>query len=304
MPAEERQKHLSTLRETPGRLKALLAGVPKKLALWEPAPGKWSILEIVCHMRDMERDAYLDRYRRILDEDGPTLPDIDGDQYSLERDYRAQRLAEVVRDWKRLRRESLKLLRSVGRDQWERRGTHETAGPITMEQLLVRQAVGNDEAHLAQIEAIQKRHEILGRLAAAPARLAQATRGLDSEAVRRSPTPGKWSAIEIACHLRDTERVYAERITKMAHRERPELWNMDNPRVAEALRYRDADPVAVTREFKRRREATLKLLEALPPPTWQRVGLHPKRGEITIEGLATVLAAHDDNHLAQIQALR
>ena len=131
----ERAQHLKTLTETPARLKAALKGVSKKLAAARPAPGKWSILEIVCHMRDMEREAYLARYRRILAEDNPPLPDIDGDTIALERDYRAQSLAAVLRDWSKLRKESLKLLKKVKGGQWERVGTHETAGRLTRRRL-------------------------------------------------------------------------------------------------------------------------------------------------------------------------
>jgi DinB family protein len=86
---QDRKQWLEVLRTTPSRLKALLKGVPRSVALWAPAPGKWSILEIVCHMRDMEREAYLARYERILAEDEPRLPDVDGDAYSFELDYRA-----------------------------------------------------------------------------------------------------------------------------------------------------------------------------------------------------------------------
>jgi len=65
----ERAALLHIVAETPARLKAALKGVPKKLLLGTPGPGKWSILEIVAHMRDMERHAYLTRYRRILAEE-------------------------------------------------------------------------------------------------------------------------------------------------------------------------------------------------------------------------------------------
>jgi hypothetical protein len=299
----ERRRHLETLRSTPARLKAELKGVPKAVLLFTPAPGKWSILEIVCHLRDMERDAYLERYRRILAEDSPQLPDIDGDVYSLEGDYRAQKLSDALREWTRLRRESLKLLGGVKREQWERAGIHETAGRLTMADFLRRQAIGNDEAHLAQIDAAKRRHAILERLAAAPARLAKALRAFSGDAVRRAPAPGKWSALEIACHLRDIDRLYAERVSKAAFSERPSFWMMDNAVVSEKLRYRDADPAAVLKEHRRRREDLVSLLRALPDPSWQRAGLHPKRGELTIEALAHVIAAHDDNHLDAIAAL-
>ncbi|MFI5183015.1 MAG: DinB family protein [Vicinamibacteria bacterium] len=304
MDQQERDRYLTTLAATPGRLKGALSGVPKKLLLWTPAPGKWSIQEIVCHMRDMEREAYLERYRRILAEDNPTLPDIDGDAYAIERDYRSLRLGEVLRDWAKLRKESLRLLRKVKGAQWERIGTHETAGPFSVETFLRRHAVGNDEAHLGQIDAIRRRHEILTALESAPAALAEATRDLSGEALRRQPSPDKWSIIEIACHLRDIERVYAERFTKMAHQERPTFWMLDNARVAGALRYREADLRAAIKEWRRLRDDTVALLRSLPHASWQRTGLHPKRGELTLEQLAGVLAGHDRSHLDRIRDLR
>lgn len=297
----ERKRLLGILRETPAKLRAALKGVPKAVATWPPAPGKWSILEILCHMRDMERDAYLARYRRILAEDQPRLPDIDGDACALENEYRAQKLTEVLADWKQLRRECLKLLAGVKREQWERAGVHETAGPLTMAELLRRHALGNDEAHLGQIDGIKRRHAALQKLASVPARLAKALRAFTPDSVRQAPEPGQWSAIEVACHMRDVDSLYAERVAKAAFSDRPSFWMMDNARVAEKLRYREADPAAVLKEHKRRREALVSLLQALPQPVWQRTGLHPKRGEISIEALAGVIAAHDESHLAQIQ---
>jgi hypothetical protein len=89
----------------------------------------------------------------------------------------------------------------------------------------------------------------------------------------------------------------------MAFSDRPALWMMDNARVAEKLRYREADPGAVLKEHRRRREGLVSLLRALPHGAWQRTGLHPKRGELTIEALAGVVADHDDAHLSRIEAL-
>jgi len=204
-----------------------------------------------------------------------------------------------------VRKENLNLLKRVRDGQWARTGTHETAGPVTMETLLRRHAVGNDEAHLGQIEAIGRRHKVLSDLAAGPAALAAAVRGLGDEALRRAPGPGKWSIVEIACHLRDIERVYAERFTKMAfHAEKPSFWMLDNDRAAEALGYRTADVRAVLKEWKRLRDDTLVLLRALPHDSWKRTGHHPKRGDLTVEQLAVVLAAHDRNHLDRVASLR
>jgi hypothetical protein len=303
MDDQERKRYLDILRETPAKLKAATKGVPKAVLTWTPAPGKWSILEIVCHMRDMERDAYLTRYQRILSENEPKLPDAHGDRYALENDYRSQKLSDALRDWTPLRRECLKLLSKAKRGDWERAGIHETDGRLTLADFLKRQAIGNDEAHLDQIGAIKRRHAVLGRLQAFPARLAKALKSFSPDALRRPPRPGKWSAIEIACHLRDVEQLYEERVTKAAFSDRPAFWMMDNALVSEKLRYRDADPGAVLREHRRRREDLTSILRSLPPPIWARTGLHPKRGEITIEKLAEVIADHDESHLGQVEAL-
>jgi uncharacterized damage-inducible protein DinB len=300
---QERERHLGTLAATPARLKEALVGVPRKLLLWTPAPGKWSIHEIVCHMRDMEREAYIDRYRRILAEDNPVLPDIDGDAYAIVRDYRSMKLGEVLRDWARLRKESLKLLKKVKGGQWERVGTHPTAGPLSVAAFLRRQAVGNDQAHLGQIDSIKRRHQILADLEAGPSALAKETHALSAEKLRLRPSADEWAIVEIACHLRDIERVYAERFTKMAHQEKPAFWMLDNDRAAEALRYREADLRAVVKEWKRLRDDTILLLRSLPHASWQRTGLHPERGERTLEQLARDLVGHDRRHLGRIKEL-
>jgi DinB superfamily len=295
---------LEVLRATNARLKAALKGVPRKLALWTPAPGKWSIQEIVCHMRDMEEQAYLDRYRRILDADDARLPDVDGDVAALEGGYRSRKLPEVLRDWSRLRKECLALLKRVKGDGWARTGTLEGTGPVSLAALVRRHARGNDAAHLEQIQEIKSRFGVLGVLAGGPQGLKTATAGLADEALRRKPAPDKWSILEIACHLRDVERVFADRFTKMAFRERPQLWVMDNERVARALGYTTSRLDDVLKEFARLRGDTLTLLRALPPAVWQRAGLHPKRGEVSIADLARVLADHDRSHLERMRALR
>jgi hypothetical protein len=304
LSADERRRLIGILAATPASLKERLKGVPRRLQLWSPAPGKWSMLEIVCHLRDMEREAYLERYRRILGEDEPVLPDIDGDRCAMERDYRSQRLSEALREWQGLRRECLKLLRSVRGEAWRRRGIHESAGPLTLDDLLRRHALGNDEAHLSQLQAIPPRHALLERLAAGPKALREAVRGLSNEQARRRPDPQRWSVVEIACHLRDVESLYAERITKIAHAERAELWVMEPERVAGSRRYRDADIAAAVKEFARLRDDTVILLRALPHPAWQRVGRHPERGLLSIAAIADHLGAHEASHLRRIGEIR
>jgi hypothetical protein len=296
----ERAALLHIVAETPARLKAALKGVPKKLLLWTPGPGKWSILEIVAHMRDMERDAYLTRYRRILAEDNPALPDLDGDLIALRDDYRSLKLPEVLRDWLKFRRECLRLLKSVKGPRWERMGTHETAGPLSMDALLRRHAMANDEAHLSQIETIKKRAAAFEALEAGPKKLADLTRKVEDGMLRRKPAPDKWSAMEVVCHLRDVERLWADRLVKIAFSEKPGFYMLDVDALAAKNRYNTQDLGAALKEFARLREDNLRLLRALPAGQWKRSGVHPKRGDLTIEGIVEIMVGHDRGHFDQI----
>src|SRR5204862_7538874 len=118
-----------------------------------------------------------------------------------------------------------------------RGGVHEGVCPRPTETHLKRQAIGNDTAHFGQIRAIRRRYELLTRLASGPVRLAELTRDVPDDVVRKKSPKGGWSIVENACHLRDVEQLFADRFTKAAHQDKPQFWMMDNDRVAERRRY-------------------------------------------------------------------
>ena len=145
---------LWNLRSLPNELGDLLTELDEETLRWRPVPNKWSIKEIMCHLRDMESDAYLARYRRILAEDNPILPNVDQDQLAIDRDYRNQDAMAALAEFKRLRASTIEILEATPTDSWSRSGVHETDGPLTIEQLLIRQIKGNDLNHLAQMKDI------------------------------------------------------------------------------------------------------------------------------------------------------
>ncbi len=110
--------------------------------------------------------------------------------------------------------------------------------------------------------------------------------------------------LEIACHLRDVEQLFVERYGKMANHDRPALRMMNQDELAAALKYNEDDPAAVLREFSALRQETVAVLSALAHQSWQRIGLHAKRGEFSIAAHVDMHLSHDANHLNQIRALR
>ena len=75
--------------------------------------GTFSLTEQACHLRDLEREGYLVRVRRILGEDTPELAGFDGDAVARERNYAAQDARQAARDFSAARAELLALLESV-----------------------------------------------------------------------------------------------------------------------------------------------------------------------------------------------
>ena len=76
---------------------------------------------------------------------------------------------------------------------------------------------------------------------------------------------------------------------------------LDPDRLADERQYRRNDPREALTAFGRRRGETLAFLGRLDPAEWQRGGLHPTRGRLTMDDYAAALAAHDASHLAQLR---
>ena len=56
------------------------------------------------------------------------------------------------------------------------------------------------------------------------------------------PVPGKWSTLEVICHLADFDPILADRIKRILAEDRPQLLGADEKRFAAALAYQERDP--------------------------------------------------------------
>ena len=139
---------------TPGRLASLTRGLSRSQLLHRPAPGKWSIHELVCHLADTEvANAW--RYRKVLAEDEVGLTAWDQDRWAAGHQYRRQDFRLALEQFRILRGRNLALLKVVGRKAWDRTATHPTFGKLSAGQMLVHLA-HHDANHLGQIERIRR----------------------------------------------------------------------------------------------------------------------------------------------------
>lgn len=138
------------LRTTPAVLRhACLGKQVNELAI-RPAPAEWSIVEIICHMRDVEREVFLPRLQKIVKEDNPFLSGQDTDRWAEERDYILQNGQVALDDFLATRLELLALLESLSLDDWDRRARHAIFGPTRLDELVNINA-GHDRLHIQQV---------------------------------------------------------------------------------------------------------------------------------------------------------
>jgi hypothetical protein len=153
MTAAELESVLAFLENTPSRVAALAREGGPAAQTRRPSPSVFSILENVWHLRDIEAEGNVLRIRRLLSEDDPALPDLDGDRLARERRYNERDLAAGIDGFRDARRASLAAVRSAGVQALERRGRLDTVEPVTLAELLLRMAE-HDRGHLEQIAAL------------------------------------------------------------------------------------------------------------------------------------------------------
>lgn len=115
-----------------------------------PAPGKWSVAEIVCHLADCEL-VFGFRLRQTLAEDAPTIQPFDQDRWAGW--YRGVAAAEALEAFRAIRAWNLAMLRAALPAAAARTMTHPERGTMTF-QTVVETMAGHDLNHLAQLKHI------------------------------------------------------------------------------------------------------------------------------------------------------
>src|SRR5688572_33365791 len=94
-------------------LKQLASGVSLEQSRWKPEPDSWSILEVINHLADEERDDFRTRLKHILDQTPGLPPDIDPDGWVASRQYNQRDPDQSLAQFLQERETSLAWLRTL-----------------------------------------------------------------------------------------------------------------------------------------------------------------------------------------------
>jgi hypothetical protein len=115
-----------------------------------PAPGEWSVAELVGHLLDAELVTAA-RYRWILAHDQPSLIGYDQDLWVQRLGHQEDDPEEVLGLLEALRRSNLALWGRTGSTERARVGIHAERGPESFD-LLFRLVAGHGLFHMAQMK--------------------------------------------------------------------------------------------------------------------------------------------------------
>jgi uncharacterized damage-inducible protein DinB len=146
--------------------------------------------------------------------------------------------------------------------------------------------------------------QMIGDYLDGPRLLREAVRGLSREQLLARPVAGKWSTLEVVCHLADFEPILADRMKRVIAEERPQLVGADENRFAAALAYHERNLEEELGLIEQTRSQLAHILRTLPVEALQRVGAHNERGPRTLEQLLTGAINHIPHHVRFIHDKR
>ena len=130
-----------------------------------------------------------------------------------------------------------------------------------------------------------------------PARLRRAVIDLTSEQLRARPVAGRWSALELVCHLVDSEQAWCHRMKRVIAEDKPLLIGYDESRFAATLACHDRDLEQELLLLQAMREQMARILRTLPDAAWSYSGVHSERGLISLEDMLRAETEHIPHHL-------
>ncbi|GAB3104664.1 DinB family protein [Lysobacter terrae] len=149
---------LQALAAFPAQLEAHYATVPAGFARW--APPSWegipserfTPLEQILHVRDIELEGYHVRFARTLQEERPLLADIDSYALAAERGYASDDDADkALVEFRVARARTVALLSTLQADALARTAEFEGYGPVTVRGLM-HYLCSHDQQHLAGLQ--------------------------------------------------------------------------------------------------------------------------------------------------------
>jgi hypothetical protein len=116
--------------------------------------------------------------------------------------------------------------------------------------------------------------------------------------------PGKWSALEYGCHVRDVFRLFDQRLDLMLTQDDPLFPNWDQDATAVAERYAEQDPAEVAAALSDAGQAIASRFAGVTGGPWLRTGRRSDGASFTVETFARYFIHDPVHHLYDVTGQR
>lgn len=141
---------LEITRATPVRLESLVEGLGTGKLDLSPAPGKWSVRDILSHLADCEV-VFAFRLRQALAEDHHVVQPFDQDRWAVT--YGACDARTALAVFSAVRQWNLTLIAALKPGDLEKPLNHPERGDMTL-RVVIETMAGHDLNHLKQVETL------------------------------------------------------------------------------------------------------------------------------------------------------
>jgi FMN phosphatase YigB (HAD superfamily) len=126
---KSRDAVLAIMISTPAVLRSLSSSLKKEQWRKEPTHEDWAMNEIICHLRDTEREIHQMQLNLMIEREGAFIPRPDSGVWASEREYLNVDGKTALTDFALSRIDNLKILKGLGDEIWSRSARHAIFGP-------------------------------------------------------------------------------------------------------------------------------------------------------------------------------
>jgi hypothetical protein len=126
---KSRDAVMAIMASTPAVLHSLCSILTVQQCRTEPTPEDWAMNEIICHLRDTEREIHQLQLNLMIERESAFIPRPDSSVWANEREYLNVDGMAALSEFADARIGNLKTLKSLSKEIWSRSARHAIFGP-------------------------------------------------------------------------------------------------------------------------------------------------------------------------------
>jgi uncharacterized damage-inducible protein DinB len=152
---DQRRKFIGEIEHTPTAIRTAVQGLSPEQLDTPYREGGWNMRQVVHHVPDSHMNAYI-RFKLALTEDEPTIKPYAEDRWAELTDSKSTPIEVSLALLESLHARWVRLLRSLGQEDWKRTFKHPELGPVSLEKNLAIYA-WHGRHHTAHITELRKK---------------------------------------------------------------------------------------------------------------------------------------------------